>query len=40
MMVINNGDYDSDLWYFHFEGVLLGNNWVIIKFGYTYSNKT
>jgi hypothetical protein len=28
MMMINNGDYNSDLWYFLLEGVLLDNNWV------------
>jgi hypothetical protein len=27
-MMISNGDYKSDLWYFLLEGVLLGNNWV------------
>jgi hypothetical protein len=32
MMVISNDDYNSDLWYFLLEGVLLGNNWVITKF--------
>jgi hypothetical protein len=31
MMVISNDDYNSDLWYFLLEGVLLGNNWVITK---------
>jgi hypothetical protein len=31
MMMINNGDYNSDLWYFLLEGVPLGNNWVITK---------
>jgi hypothetical protein len=31
-MVISNDDYNSDLWYFLLEGVLLGNNWVITKF--------
>jgi hypothetical protein len=31
MMMISNGDYNSDLWYFLLEGVLLGNNWVITK---------
>jgi hypothetical protein len=28
MMMISNDDYNSDLWYFLLEGVLLGNNWV------------
>jgi hypothetical protein len=28
MMIIIIDDYDSDLWYFLLEGVLLGNNWV------------
>jgi hypothetical protein len=27
MMVIDDG-YNYDLWYFLFEGVLLGNKWV------------
>jgi hypothetical protein len=27
-MMINIDGYDSDLWYFLLEGVLLGNNWV------------
>jgi hypothetical protein len=31
MMMINNGDYNPDLWYFLLEGVPLGNNWVITK---------
>jgi hypothetical protein len=31
MMMINNGDYNPDLWYFLWEGVPLGNNWVITK---------
>jgi hypothetical protein len=26
MMMINNGDYNSDLWYFLLEGVPLVNN--------------
>jgi hypothetical protein len=26
MMMINNGDYNPDLWYFLLEGVPLGNN--------------
>jgi hypothetical protein len=26
-MMISNDDYNSDLWYFLLEGVLLGNNW-------------
>jgi hypothetical protein len=26
MMMINNGDYNLDLWYFLLEGVSLGNN--------------
>jgi hypothetical protein len=29
MMMINNGDYNPDLWYFLLEGVPLGNNWVV-----------
>jgi hypothetical protein len=28
MMMINNDGYNYDLWYFLFDGVLLGNNWV------------
>jgi hypothetical protein len=28
MMMININGYNSDLWYFLLEGVLLGNNWV------------
>jgi hypothetical protein len=31
MMMINNGDYNHDLWYFPLKGVPLGNNWVITK---------
>jgi hypothetical protein len=31
MMMISSDDYNSDLWYFLLEGVLLGNNWVITK---------
>jgi hypothetical protein len=31
LMMINNGDYNSDFWYFLLEGVPLGNNWVITK---------
>jgi hypothetical protein len=27
--MINNGDYNPDLWYFLLEGVSLSNNWVI-----------
>jgi hypothetical protein len=27
-MMISNGGYNFDLWYFLLEGVLLGNNWV------------
>jgi hypothetical protein len=27
-MMININGYNSDLWYFLLEGVLLGNNWV------------
>jgi hypothetical protein len=26
-MMVNNVSYNSDLWYFLLEGVLLGNNW-------------
>jgi hypothetical protein len=26
--MINTGGYNSGLWYFLLEGVLLGNNWV------------
>jgi hypothetical protein len=26
MMMVNNVGYNSDLWYFLLEGVLLGNN--------------
>jgi hypothetical protein len=28
MMMVNNVGYNSDLWYFLLEGVLLDNNWV------------
>jgi hypothetical protein len=28
MMMVKNVGYNSDLWYFLFEGVLLGNNWI------------
>jgi hypothetical protein len=28
MMMVNNVGYNSDVWYFLLEGVLLGNNWV------------
>jgi hypothetical protein len=28
MMMVNNVGYNSDLWYFLLEGVLLGNYWV------------
>jgi hypothetical protein len=28
MMIVKNVGYNSDLWYFLLEGVLLGNNWV------------
>jgi hypothetical protein len=28
MMMVNGDDYNSDLWSFLLEGVLLGNNWV------------
>jgi hypothetical protein len=31
MMMINNGDYNSDLWYLLLEEVPLCNNWVITK---------
>jgi hypothetical protein len=31
MTMINNGDYNPDLWYFLLEGVPHGNNWVITK---------
>jgi hypothetical protein len=31
MMMINNGDYNPDVWYILLEGVPLGNNWVITK---------
>jgi hypothetical protein len=27
-MMINIDDYNTGLWYFLLEGVLLGNNWV------------
>jgi hypothetical protein len=30
-MMVNNIGYNSDLWYFLLEGVLLGNNWIISK---------
>jgi hypothetical protein len=28
MMMVNDDEYNYDLWYFLLEGVLLGNNWV------------
>jgi hypothetical protein len=28
MLIINDDDYHSDLWYFLLEGVHLDNNWV------------
>jgi hypothetical protein len=28
MMMVNDDDYNSGLWYFLLEGVILGNNWV------------
>jgi hypothetical protein len=28
MMMVNDDDYNSDLWYFLLEEVLLGINWV------------
>jgi hypothetical protein len=31
MLMISNDEYNSDIWYFLFEGVLLDNNWVITK---------
>jgi hypothetical protein len=31
MMMINNGDYNPDLWYFLLVKVPPGNNWVITK---------
>jgi hypothetical protein len=31
MMMINNGEYNPDLWYFLLEEVPLGNKWVITK---------
>jgi hypothetical protein len=31
MTMINNGDYNPDLWYSLLEEMPLGNNWVIIK---------
>jgi hypothetical protein len=31
MMMINNGDYNPNLWYFFMEGVPQGNNLVITK---------
>jgi hypothetical protein len=31
MRMINNGDYNPDLWYSLLEGVPLSNNWVINK---------
>jgi hypothetical protein len=30
-MMINNGDYNPNLWYFLLEGVPRSNNWVITK---------
>jgi hypothetical protein len=31
MIMVNDDKYNSDLWYFLLEGVLLGNNWVYCK---------
>ena len=31
MMMVKNVGYNSDLWYFLLEGVLLGNNWIYYK---------
>jgi hypothetical protein len=31
MMMVNMNGYNCGLWYFHLEGVHLGNNWVITK---------
>jgi hypothetical protein len=28
MMMVNDDEYNSGLWYFLLEGVHLGNNWV------------
>jgi hypothetical protein len=28
MIMVNNNGYNFDFWYFLFEEVLLGNNWV------------
>jgi hypothetical protein len=30
-MMVNDDEYNPDLWYFLLEGVLLGNNWFITK---------
>jgi hypothetical protein len=40
MMMINNGDYNPDLWYFLLEGVPLVITGLLLKHGSTYSNKT
>jgi hypothetical protein len=40
MMMINNGDYNPDLWYFLFDGVPLVITGLLLKFGSTYNNKT
>jgi hypothetical protein len=31
MIMVNDGGYTHDLWYFLLEGVHLGNKWVITK---------
>jgi hypothetical protein len=28
MMIVNDDEYNSNLWYFLLDGVHLGNNWV------------
>jgi hypothetical protein len=39
MMMVNNDGYNFDPWYFLLEEVHLGNNWLLLKFGSTNSNK-
>jgi hypothetical protein len=36
MMMVNDDDYNSDLWYFLLEEVLLGNNWVFFTKTWLY----
>jgi hypothetical protein len=40
MMMVTDGDYNPDFWYFLLEGVLLGNNLgLLLKLGFSTSNK-